>query len=228
MNLLEQAYKKLYPASQTTLNFELEYSGHYKGHGGRIQLSVLQKKLTCRVSNKWKHVTDSIQTGFLQSLIAKLNKTKQKTTEMELYHAYIHALSKHAPKYNFDPVLSEAFDTLNEHYFNNMMEKPNLTYRNSTRLLGTYEYSTDTITISQVLLQNKELLHYVLYHEMLHKHHGYKQQGLRTCSHNTQFRNDEHKFPNWQELEKKMQHLGQHQQFPSKIFKTVKNVVNYL
>lgn len=208
MNLLEQAYRKLYPDSTTTLNFQLEYSGHYKGHGGRIQFNVYQRRLACRISGKWNNVTESIQIGFLQSLIAKLNKTKQKTFEMDLYHQYIHALSKHAPKHHFDPFLSEVFDKLNAQFFNSMMEKPNLTYRNSVRLLGTYEYSTDTITISKILLPHKDLLCYVLYHEMLHKYHGYKQKGFRTCSHDSAFRNDEHKFPNWQELERKMQMLG--------------------
>ncbi|MBI4016691.1 MAG: M48 family metallopeptidase [Candidatus Aenigmarchaeota archaeon] len=204
MNLLEQAYKNLYRGAQPNLEFFLEYSGHFREYGGAIKLYTYKRKLACKVSSKWKGVADSIQIGFLQLLIAKVNRTKTQTMEMELYHNFIHNLSKHAVKSYFEPVLSEAFDEVNTVFFDKILDKPNLHYRNSKNPLGAYEYATDTISISRILLQDKELLKYVLYHEMLHKKHGYKQQGTRQCSHSAAFRADEKKFPNWQILEKKL------------------------
>ena len=207
MNLLEQAYRKLYPDSSAESFFVLEYSGHFREYGGAIRFYVYQKKMVCRASSKWKGVAESIQIGFLQSLIAKLNKTRVKTMEMELYHSYMHNLSRHAAKTHFEPELSQAFDDVNAIFFDGMLEKSNLCWRNSKNPLGTYEYATDTISISRILLKDGELLEYVLYHEMLHKKHGYKQRGTRQCSHDASFRADERKFPNWQSLEKKLSQL---------------------
>ncbi len=204
MNLLEKAYTQLYPETEASLAFSLKYSGHFRKYGGAIQLHTYQKKLTAKISSAWQDVAESIQLGFLQCLVAKLNKTKKTTMEMEIYHSYIRNLSKHAVKQYFEPEISTAFDDVNAQFFDGMLEKPNLCWRNSKNPLGTYEYATDTISVSRILKHDSELLQYVLYHEMLHKKHGYRQAGTRQCSHGAAFRADEHKFPNWQALEKKL------------------------
>jgi len=207
VNLLEKAYRTLYPESEATLQFILNYSNKFRSHGGKIQINTLQRTLSCTVSARWKDVTESIQMGFLQALIAKLNKTKKKTLEIDLYHQYMHQLSTYAPKQTFDPLISEAFNEVNTHYFGGSIEKPNLVWRKSKNPLGTYEYATDTVSISRHLASDKELLQYVLYHELLHKKHGYKTRGTRMCSHDAAFRADEHKFENWQQLEKRLSQL---------------------
>ncbi|MBI4147944.1 M48 family metallopeptidase [Candidatus Woesearchaeota archaeon] len=226
MNLLEEAYTRLYPGSQQSLSFCLDYSGHFRGYGGVIKLHVFQKQLSCKISTKWEGVSESIQIGFLQSLIAKLNKTKRSTVEMDLYLQYIRNLSKHAVKYHFEPELSTAFDMVNTQFFDGVMDKPNLRWRNSKNPLGTYEYATDTISISTLLTPHPHLLKYVLYHEMLHKKHGFKQSGLRQCSHGAVFRAEERKFPEWERLEKELTRLvSQHGSLKESFFSRLTKIL---
>ena len=91
-----------------------------------------------------------------------------------------------------------------------MIEKPNLTWHDSIRRLGSYEYGTDTISMSKVLGADTNLLDYVMYHEMLHKKHKFHCKNGRIHHHTKEFREMERKFDNSQEMEERIKSLVRH------------------
>ncbi len=205
MNILEQAYQELYPDNTNTRQFLLKYSGRFKGYNANIRMTSYN--ITINMSRQWKGVSPDIQKGLMHELLVRLFKTKKQTINMELYHHFIKSLSNVAPKTHTHPILEQSFQRVNDMLFTSMMEKPNLKFGNGVNRLGTYEYATDTITISQILLENEELMDYVMYHEMLHKKHQYSAKPGRHLHHSAQFKKDEEKFPNSQRLELELNKL---------------------
>jgi hypothetical protein len=204
MNLLEQSYQELYP-NGTSSNFTVKYSGKFKGYNGNIRMR--SGDITVNMSRQWKGVSPDIQKGLMQELLVRLFKTKKQTINMDLYHHFIKSLSSVAPKTHTHPVLEESFRRVNDAFFNGMMNQPNLKIGQGVNRLGTYEYATDTITISKTLLDDGKLMDYVMYHEMLHKKHQYKSTPGRHLHHSTQFRHDEARFPNAEQLELELNKL---------------------
>lgn len=198
MTILEHAYKELYPEG-TSKNFILKYSGRFRGYNANIRMRM--GEITVNMSRQWKGVSPDIQKGLVQELLVRLFKTKKQTINMDLYHNFIKSLSSVAPKTHTHPVLEESFNRVNESFFNGMMSQPNLKIGNGVNRLGTYEYATDTITISTILMENEQLRDYVMYHEMLHKKHQYTSKKGRSRHHSTEFLRDEKKFPNAELLE---------------------------
>jgi hypothetical protein len=99
-----------------------------------------------------------------------------------------------------DPILQASFDRVNKDFFVNLMDPPNFVFGGGTTKLGSYEYGTDTIMISEVLLEDQELLDYVIYHEMLHKKHKFSEGRHHTKA----FRLDEAKFGDIAALEARL------------------------
>src|SRR3989344_181319 len=140
----------------------------------------------------------------------KVRKDKRNTASMDLYNTFLKNIHMVIPKTENDSVLEDSFNRVNEKYFFGMLEKPNLAWgNNSFRKLGSYEYGTDTITISRILEPETELLDYVMHHEMLHKKLQYKSKNGRSVHHSPEFKRFEKKFENSALLEKKLQKLGQ-------------------
>ena len=84
----------------------------------------------------------------------------------------------------------------------------------STSKLGSYEYGSDTISISNNLISaSKEILDYVMYHEILHKKHKFENRKGRNYHHTAKFRNDERKFENWEKIERELKNINQKRLF---------------
>ncbi len=102
--------------------------------------------------------------------------------------------------------LEELFATINQEYFSGQMIKPRLVWSGilSSRKLGHYERTRDRIVMSQILDDNRIprcVVEFVLYHELLHKHHGIKWVNGRCLVHTREFRYSEGKFRQYQEAE---------------------------
>ncbi len=205
MNILEQAYQEIYPEKSEQRQLILQYSGKFKGYNANIRMNV--ETITVNASKKWKGVSPDIQKGLYQELLVRLFKTKRPTINIDLYHNFIKSLSTVAPKTHTHPVLEESFKRVNEMFFNGMMMQTNLKIGKGVNRLGTYEYATDTITISSILMENTELRDYVMYHEMLHKKHQYTAKPGRHLHHSPQFKKDEARFPNAGQLELELNKL---------------------
>jgi len=115
---------------------------------------------------------------------------------MDLYNSFVRNLHLAIPKTKIDSALKESFDRMNQTYFDNSVEIANLVYAGtSDRKLGSYNYKTDTIKISKVFKDlPQRYLDYVMYHEMLHKKHKFKDKNGRSFYHTGQFKKDEKKY----------------------------------
>ncbi|PIN81511.1 hypothetical protein COV11_01930 [Candidatus Woesearchaeota archaeon CG10_big_fil_rev_8_21_14_0_10_30_7] len=212
--LIPQAYNLL---TNKTLNYdcELTYSGRFKSFNANV--TKRWNKLTFNMSKNWKEVNDEIKIGLIQELLTKILKlNKTKTMNTDLYNNFLKNAHIAIPKTKTHPTLEQAFNNLNKTFFNNTLEKPNFKLSNSLNTLGSYEYGCDTIKITQYLLEESELLNYVMYHEMLHKHHKFSSTTCKTIHHSKQFRIDERKFPNQKEIEQKLQNFVRKKRFLTK------------
>lgn len=191
--LIKKSYKELYPDKDPDINAKLKFSKAFKGYNANVKYS--KKYMEFRLSHLWKEVSDEIKIGLLQTLFNKIYNTNIKTINIDLYNIFLKKIPTVTPKTKTNPILEESFNRMNDEYFNGLMMLPNLEFGGKNfHTMGTYDYASDTIRISQLLKKDLHLLDYVMYHEMLHKKFQYKKAGKKTMHHTRQFREWEKKF----------------------------------
>ena len=207
MNLIEEAYRNLYPEKEFNFNCSLKYSGHFKPYNANIRYWGGQ--LQVNLSREWRKIDQEIKIGLIQSLMVKLWKTRKTTMNIDFYNNFLKKIYLITPKVQSDAVLEAAFNRVNEKYFNSMMEKPNLVWGGETlRKLGSYDLQSDKISISTVFKKaEKHFLDYVMYHEMLHKKHKFNYKEGRNYFHTPAFKLAEKQFENSAQVEKEMNHF---------------------
>jgi hypothetical protein len=206
VSLAEQAFKELFPEKDFKgYELKIKYTGKFRPYNANVRYS--RNSFQFNLSRKWRKVSKEIQIGLIQGLMLRVFKEKKKTTNIDLYNSFMKNLHISIPKTASDPLLEKSFDKVNEKYFFGLIEKPNLVWHNSARRLGSYEYGTDTISISHVLDNDGELLDYVMYHEILHKKHKFHDRNGRTFHHTPEFRQMEKSFENSEEMEEKIKNL---------------------
>ena len=207
MKLIEEAFQELFPSRDFgSYEFKLKYTDKFKPYNANVRYrkAFAQHSMQFNLSKKWRNISREIQIGLIQGLMLKVFKEKNNTTNMDLYDNFMRSLHISIPKTSTDPLLEESFNKLNEIYFFGMLERPNLAWHNSLSRLGSYEYGSDTISISKVLLKDMDALEYVMYHEMLHKKFKFSSSNGRTCHHSREFKEEERKFNNSGEMEKRL------------------------
>ncbi|MBW3003068.1 SprT-like domain-containing protein [Candidatus Woesearchaeota archaeon] len=206
--LVRLAFERLYPEKDLGRTISLKYSGRFSDYNANVRMT--SKEIVFSLSKKWRGVNKEIVIGLIQDLLVKLYKKKKKTLNIDLYHNFIKSLHYAIPKEKTDPILEGSFDRVNEKYFHNLIEKPNLVLsQQSKRKLGSYDFHTDTISITRSLLEKeRELLDYVMYHEMLHKKLKFKSNSTRNQFHSTEFKKAEKAFENSAEIEKRLKYVG--------------------
>jgi len=216
MNIAELAYAELYPQRGIDYRISVRYSRKFKPYNANVK--KYGNNLIFHLSKDWKKISKEIQIGLIQELLTKILKDKKKTMNMELYNMFLKNVHIAIPKIKTDSMLEASFNRNNDMFFNGMLDIPNLEWGNdSTSKLGSYEYGSDTITISTIF-QNapKELLDYVMYHEMLHKKFKFESKNGRTLHHSPEFKRMEAKFPNRDLLEKGISKLARRHRFSLK------------
>ncbi|MBN1156845.1 M48 family metallopeptidase [Candidatus Woesearchaeota archaeon] len=204
--MIQHAFKELFPEREFKYCSKLRYSARFNDYNANIRLSG--NELTINLSRKWKGVSRDIQLGLIQSLMAKLFKSTTRTMSMDLYEIFLKNAHISAPKTELEPLLLESFNRVNEKYFNGLIDTPNLRFgQNSRRKLGSYEYGSDTVTVTN-LFRNApaELIDYIVYHELLHKKHKFKTTNNRSIHHSSEFRSDEKQFDD-KDIEKKLKNF---------------------
>jgi hypothetical protein len=207
MNIIETAFSRLWPGKEFNYDASVEYSRRFTPYNANVK--IRGRSLTFNLSKEWDKVSEEIQIGLIQSLLLKIFKGRGTTTNIDLYNLFIKKLHISIPKTKIEPLLKESFDRINEKYFYGLVEISNLEWGNSTTTkLGSYNYQTDTITISTIF-QNAEtgLLDYVMYHEMLHKKHKFKNVGNRSMHHTGKFKQQEREFEGYDEAEEGIKRL---------------------
>lgn len=209
---MEVAFKAIFPRKEFDYLPKINYSGRFKGYNANAQL--YSKRLTFNLSKNWKPIDNAIKIGLLQELMVRIFRKKAHTFNMDLYNTFLQKVHIGIPKTKIDAMLLQSFIRINAQFFYNTMELPNLIWgRNSIRKLGSYDYGTDTVSLSKILKDDLELVDYVMYHELLHKKHKFTSKYGRTHAHTKQFKEDERKFPNAPLLEKRLGRLARQKQF---------------
>ncbi|MEK6920692.1 MAG: SprT-like domain-containing protein [Nanoarchaeota archaeon] len=207
-NLIERAFKELYPNKEFAYTGFFTYSGKFNGFNANIRLSPT--KIDVRMSKDMESLAEEIQIGLIQTLLVKIFKKRyekpQMTVNMDLYTKFLKNVHIALPKETESSFLLEKYTKINEQYFDGLLEQPSLKWGTFSRnKLGSYEYGSDTILLSKYLEHApEEYLEYVLYHEMLHKKHKFTHTNGRSLHHSTAFKADEAKFPRAADLEKEI------------------------
>lgn len=207
MNIIEEAYRNLYPEKEFNFNGAVKYSGHFKPYNANIKYWGGQ--LQVNLSREWRKIDKEIKIGLIQSLMVKLWKTRKTTMNIDFYNNFLKKIYLITPKVQSDAVLEASFNRVNEKYFNGMMEKPNLVWGGETlRKLGSYDLQSDKISISTVFKKMEEqFLDYVMYHETLHKKHKFNYKEGRNYFHTSAFKLAESQFENAERVEKEMNYF---------------------
>ena len=206
--LIREAFSALCPQREFSYEAKIKYSGKFKGYNANVRL--FRNTLTFSLSKKWKTISKEIRIGLLQSLMVKLFKIKKTTDNIEMYNSFLKYVHIAIPKTKSHPILEESFDRVNGKYFFGLIEKPNLRFgKDSSYQLGSYDYGTDTITISNLLsTASIQMLDYVMYHELLHKKHKFIDINGKSYHHTSEFRRKEREFENSELIEKELKRLG--------------------
>ena len=143
---------------------------------------------TLSISEGFIRSSDEVLTAVLQSaLVGKTESSNQIIRQFSVSEecsdvlleldlvAQIAAETAQGSCYNLD----ELFATIDREYFGGQMLKPRLIWSGvlSSRKLGHYERTRDRVVMSQILDDKRIprcVVEFVLYHELLHKHHGIK------------------------------------------------------
>ncbi|HEU4835855.1 MAG TPA: SprT-like domain-containing protein [Pyrinomonadaceae bacterium] len=115
--------------------------------------------------------------------------------------------------------LDRMFAKLNRHYFDDAIPKPTITWsqRRTRSILGHHDHVYESITISKTL-DSKDIpewfVEYILYHEMLHIKHPARLINGRRYYHTSAFRQDERKFPYYEQAQKWLDRLARLRRVP--------------
>jgi hypothetical protein len=206
MSFAKEAFMELFPERDVDeYALSVTYTDRFKPYNANVKYGG--KSLKFNFSRKWESISKEIQIGLLQELMLKVFKEKKKSLNIDLYNNFMKHVHIAAPKVKSDPYLESTFTRLNDSYFGGMLEKPNFDWHNSTHRLGSYEFGSDTISMSTILRENEDALAYVMYHEMLHKHMKFSCSNGKTRHHTREFRNREAQFENAALLEKELTHI---------------------
>ncbi len=200
-----EAFRRMFPDEMLNHSVQLRFSRKFNPYNATVRRAG--SRLVFSLSPEWENISEEISMGLIQELLLKILRRKAKeTVNTGLYSVFIKNLHLSAKKTEADERLKVLFDKVNSTYFSSSIELPNLRWRlNSRRRLATYDYHTDTISVSRIFREaDDELVSYLLYHEMLHKKLKFRSGIGRTIHHGRQFRELEMAFENSEAIEKRL------------------------
>jgi predicted metal-dependent hydrolase len=194
---------ELFPERNEARSIEIKFSRAFKGYNANC--AYTSYKIQFRLSYIWKGVSDEIIIGLLQELFNRIYKKKKHSYNIDMYNDFIKKSTSYTKTKEIDLELKQSFDRVNEEYFHGMIDTPNLVWgQTSLCKLGSYDFMTNSISISKVLRDEERLLDYVMYHEILHKKMQYKNSKGNKRYHTKEFREKEAAF-NLENAEKKLE-----------------------
>ena len=202
--LIQDSFKEMYD-KEFNYNSQIRYTGKIKGYNGNISLRA--RDITVSLARNWEDISDDIKKGLIQTLMNKLFKTKVKTYNIDLYNIFLKNIHFAIPKDKLDPILVKSFNRINQEYFNDNLEMPNLSWgNNSYRKLGSYDYGKDEIIISSALKEaENEIIDFIMYHEALHKKIKFKHNTSRSSYHTKEFKTEEKRYKNYEQVNKDLE-----------------------
>ena len=204
MNLIQESYQRLFPDQLFSYQTKLGYNRRLGDFNANVRLH--QNIIEINLNLQWKDIDNEIKIGLIQHLLLKVFKKKTTTSNITLYNNFVKNIDLLTPKTKSDPILEQSFLRVNEQFFYDQLIQPNLQWgQDSYRKLASYNYHNDTVTVS-TLFQDTEtrILDYLMYHELLHKHHKFNHKNGRSSYHNKEFKEAEKLYPNQAEIEKQL------------------------
>ena len=208
MNLVEESFSRLFPGTEFNFSVFVSYSGKFKPYNATVR--KIGGNLYFSLSRSWEATSEEIVIGIIQHLLIKIlrrerfmkaamrGSRKITSLNMQLYDDFIKGVSEVAAVNNDnDEILGPAFARVNEKYFMNLSDKPNLRWGSASfRKLASFDYHTNTITISALFSDAPQnLLDYLMHHEMLHKRLKFNSgNGGRAIHHSSSFKKLEQNF----------------------------------
>ncbi len=204
MNLLQLSYQRLFPNQEFPYQSYLEYNRRLSDFNANLRLR--QNILSLHLNLQWKDIDEEIKIGLVQHLLCRVLKKKVHTPNIDLYHNFIKNIPTLTPKTKNDTALEASFQRINQQFFQNQIEQPNLQWgTDSFRKLASYNFHNDTITVSTVFTQARpEILDFLMYHEMLHKSHQFSHHNGRSSFHSPEFKAAEKAYPGQELIEKEI------------------------
>jgi predicted metal-dependent hydrolase len=204
MDLIIEAHKRLFPENEFPYQTELNYNLRLSDFNSNIRFN--RTKVTINLNLQWKDIDDEIKIGLIQSLLLKMLKKKTTSPNIELYNNFVKNIPILTPKTEKHPILEASFQRVNQQFFNNQLEQPNLTWgTNSKRKLASYNFHSDTISVSTLFKEVQEnVLDYLVYHECLHKWQKFQHKNGRSAFHTREFREAERKYPQQESMEQEI------------------------
>ena len=173
----------------------LRYSARSRPFGASAKL-YRNGSIKLVLSASWVEIAQEIKLGLALTLLCRLLKLDlPKHNSIALYHSFIQKLGAVGDVEPTVPELAALFDQLNRQHFFGFLDRPRLIWAElGKRCLGRYDFVTNTIALSPALRRDPKKLAAVLYHEMLHKKHGFRVSRRRLRYHTAAFRADERAF----------------------------------
>ncbi len=207
MNLIQEAYSRLFPGKEFPFAAKLSYNLRLSDFNSNLR--YYQDHLEVNLNLQWKDIDDEIKIGLIQTLLLKVLKQKKNTQNIELYHNFLKNIPLLTSKNKSDPQLDASFRRVNQQFFEGKLEKPNLEWgSDSHRKLASYNLHRDTVTFSTLFREAPlEMIDYLMYHELLHKLQQFTHKNGRSFFHTREFRKEEKKYPDYENMEKDIQKL---------------------
>jgi len=206
MDLIQESFQRLFPEKEFIYQTRLEYNLRLADFNANVKYSG--GKIGVNLNLQWKDIDDEIKIGLIQSLLVKIfQKGKRLTTpNIELYNNFVKNINILTPKVQSEPELELSFQRVNERFFLGELEKPNLKWGSaSRRKLASYNYHDDTVSVSTLFQSaDQHILDYLMYHELLHKHHKFNHKNGRSFFHTREFKEAENIYPQRAEVEHKI------------------------
>lgn len=216
--LLLELYNNLYQSHFPRKHFPL-IAQFYRSRALSHTIQLQNGTITIRIAESLKIAPRHILSALGLILLFKLFRVKADRELNRSYRAYIREnilpgleTARRKPSSRYSAVgnyynLNELFDELNEKYFEGSLEKPLLGWSlsRSYARLGFYVAEKRQLVISKIFDSKKvprEVVEFLLYHEMLHIHIPVRAGKKRRIVHPVEFRRLEHSFPNYKRIEK--------------------------
>jgi predicted metal-dependent hydrolase len=201
MDLIQESFQRLFPKREFNYLTKTEYNRRLSNFNANIKLE--RNKISVNLNLQWKDIDNEIKIGLIQTLLLKLFKNKITTQNIDIYNNFIKNIPILTPKTKSDPKLESSFNRVNQHFFQDTIEQPNLTWGTaSRRKLASYNFHDDTVSVSTIFQEARnEVLDYLMYHELLHKHHKFNHKNGRSHFHTPNFKSDEDLYPQRKEID---------------------------
>lgn len=206
----------------------------YPYAGLRHTIRIRSNRVYVRLSDICKDASPDVHRSLAWILVARLLGKRVPTIHERVYRDYsltpaVMRSSDLARRGRGRKMISSArgevydlermFAKLNRKYFDGRIEKPTLTWsqRRTRSILGHHDHVYDSITISKTLdsIDVPEwFVEYILYHEMLHIKHPARLINGRRFYHTGAFRNDERRFPHYEQAQKWLERLARQRRVP--------------